>query len=137
MGTGDMWPYLLAVSGLPAILQFVSMLFFPEAPCYLYIDKGDEDGCKKALQWLCREDDVNLKIELEDMRKERESAQVTQTKTMLDGLRDRSVRWQLMAMLIPSSGPNFCGINAVSGRTLSITPVLKVLKGGVLKSIDI
>ncbi|XP_062402158.1 solute carrier family 2, facilitated glucose transporter member 5-like isoform X1 [Sardina pilchardus] len=113
MGTEDMWPYLLAVSGLPAIVQFVSLQFFPESPRYLFIDKGDEDGCKKALQWLWQEDDVNLKIELEDMRKERESARVTQTKTMLDVLRDRSVRWQLMAMLIPSSGLQFCGINAI------------------------
>ena len=43
-----MWPYVLAVSGLPAILQFLSLLWFPEAPRYLYIDKGDEDGCKKG-----------------------------------------------------------------------------------------
>ena len=48
MGTDDMWPYVLAVSGLPAILQFLSLLWFPEAPRYLYIDKGDEDGCKKG-----------------------------------------------------------------------------------------
>lgn len=50
MGTEEMWPYLLAVSGIPAILQFVALLFFPEAPRYLYIDKGDTEGTKKG-EW--------------------------------------------------------------------------------------
>ncbi|XP_042563264.1 solute carrier family 2, facilitated glucose transporter member 5-like, partial [Clupea harengus] len=113
MGTEDMWPYLLAVSGLPAILQFLSLLWFPEAPRYLYIDKGDEDGCKKALQWLWQEDEVNLKLELEDMRQERQSAEGEKAKTMLDVLRSRCVRWQLLALLIPCSGLQFCGINAI------------------------
>lgn len=47
MGAEEMWPYLLAVSGIPAILQFVTLLFFPEAPRYLYIDKGDTEGTRK------------------------------------------------------------------------------------------
>lgn len=50
MGTDDMWPYLLGVSGIPAILQFVMLLFFPEAPRYLYIDKGDTERSKKG-EW--------------------------------------------------------------------------------------
>ncbi len=45
-----MWPFLLAVSGLAAVLQFVTLLFFPEAPRYLYIDKGDTEGTKKG-EW--------------------------------------------------------------------------------------
>lgn len=49
MGTDDMWPWLMALGGLPAILQFVTLLFFPEAPRYLYIDKGDTEGCKKKV----------------------------------------------------------------------------------------
>lgn len=51
MGSEEMWPYLLAVSGIPAILQFVTLLFFPEAPRHLYIDKGDTEGCKKGRYW--------------------------------------------------------------------------------------
>lgn len=51
MGTEEMWPYLLASSGVPAILQFVTLLFFPETPRYLYIDKGDTEGSKKG-EWI-------------------------------------------------------------------------------------
>ncbi|KAL2090970.1 hypothetical protein ACEWY4_013233 [Coilia grayii] len=111
MGTEAMWPYLLAVSAVPAIFQFLSLLCFPEAPRYLYIDKGDEDACKKALQWLWQEED--LKVELEDMRKERETAQGEKAKTVLDVLRSRCVRWQLLALVIPCAGVQFCGINAL------------------------
>lgn len=48
MGTEEMWPYLLAFSGVPALLQFVTLLFFPEAPRHLYIDKGDTEGAYKG-----------------------------------------------------------------------------------------
>lgn len=43
-----MWPYLLAVSGIPAILQLVTLPLFPETPRYLYIDKGDTEGSTKG-----------------------------------------------------------------------------------------
>lgn len=48
MGTEELWPCLLAVSGVPAVLQFVTLQFFPEAPRYLYIDKGDTEGAKQG-----------------------------------------------------------------------------------------
>ncbi|XP_053723771.1 solute carrier family 2, facilitated glucose transporter member 11-like [Synchiropus splendidus] len=111
LGTDEMWPYLLAIGGLPAILQFVTLLFFPEAPRYLYIDKGDTEGCQRALQWLWQEDD--LKIELDDMKKERDSSQGEKAKTVKDVLTSRCVRWQLLTLAIPCAGVQFCGINAL------------------------
>ncbi|XP_074527836.1 solute carrier family 2, facilitated glucose transporter member 11-like [Halichoeres trimaculatus] len=111
MGTQDMWPYLLAVSGIPAILQFVTLFFFPESPRYLFIDKGDTEGSRKALEWLWQEDD--LKQELEDMMKEKESTQGERKKTVKDVLTSRCVRWQLLTLAIPCAGVQFCGINAL------------------------
>ena len=46
LGSDSAWPYLLAPSGVPAVVQFVSLLFFPESPRYLYIDKGDTEASK-------------------------------------------------------------------------------------------
>ncbi|XP_076599487.1 solute carrier family 2, facilitated glucose transporter member 11-like [Chaetodon auriga] len=111
MGTEEMWPLLLAASSIPAILQFVTLLFFPEAPRYLYIDKGDIEGTRKALQWLWQDDD--LKLELDDMQKERESMQGEKAKTVKDVLTSRCVRWQLLTLVIPCAGVQFCGINAL------------------------
>uniref|UniRef100_A0A8C2ZLU0 Major facilitator superfamily (MFS) profile domain-containing protein n=1 Tax=Cyclopterus lumpus TaxID=8103 RepID=A0A8C2ZLU0_CYCLU len=98
MGTEEMWPYLLAISGIPAILQFVTLLFFPETPRYL--DKGDTEG-------------NNLKLELDDMQKERESTQGEKAKTVKDVLSSRCVRWQLLTLVIPCVGVRLCGINAL------------------------
>ncbi|KAJ8379848.1 hypothetical protein SKAU_G00006260 [Synaphobranchus kaupii] len=111
MGTDNMWPYLLAFSGIPALLQFLTLFYFPEAPRYTYIDKGDEDGCRKALRWLWGKDDV--KLELEDMAKERSCMQGQKTKTVFDVLRSRSVRWQLLALIIPCAGVQFSGVTAL------------------------
>ncbi|XP_077385429.1 solute carrier family 2, facilitated glucose transporter member 11-like [Festucalex cinctus] len=111
MGTDEMWPFLLAISGVPAILQFVTLFFFPESPRYLYIDKGDSEGSRKALQWLWQEDE--LKMELEDMKKERQSAQGEKAKTVKEVLTSRCVRWQLLTLAFPCSGIQFCGINAL------------------------
>ncbi|XP_020337833.1 solute carrier family 2, facilitated glucose transporter member 11 isoform X3 [Oncorhynchus kisutch] len=111
MGTDDMWPWLMALGGLPAIIQFVTLLFFPEAPRYLYIDKGDTEGSKKALQWLWQEDD--LKMEMDDMEKERESMQGQKSKTVWEVLTSRCVRWQVLALVIPCACVQFSGINAI------------------------
>uniref|UniRef100_A0A672GX58 Solute carrier family 2, facilitated glucose transporter member 5 n=1 Tax=Salarias fasciatus TaxID=181472 RepID=A0A672GX58_SALFA len=111
LGTDEMWPYLLAVSGIPALLQLVMLLFFPETPRYLYIDKGDTEGSKRALQWLWQED--NVQQELDDMQKERESTEGEKAKTVKDVLTSRSVRWQLLTLAIPCAGVQFCGINAL------------------------
>ncbi|XP_010744650.2 solute carrier family 2, facilitated glucose transporter member 11 [Larimichthys crocea] len=111
MGTEEMWPYLLAVSGIPAILQFVMLPLFPESPRYLYIDKGDTESSRKALQWLWQED--NLKLEMDDMQKERDSKQGEKAKTVKDVLTSRCVRWQLLTLIIPCAGIQFCGINAL------------------------
>ncbi|XP_068172244.1 solute carrier family 2, facilitated glucose transporter member 11-like [Antennarius striatus] len=111
LGSEEMWPYLLAIGGLPAIVQFVTLPFFPEAPRYLYIDKGDVEGTEKALRWLWQEDD--LKMELEEMKKEKESIQGAETKSLKDVLTSRCVRWQLLTLAIPCSLINFCGITAL------------------------
>ncbi|KAG9354563.1 hypothetical protein JZ751_001276 [Albula glossodonta] len=110
LGTDDMWPYLLALSGIPAIVQFLTLLYFPEAPRYIYIDKGDEEGCKKALKWLWGSDD--LKLELEDMSKERSAMHGQKAKTVLDVLFSRSVRWQLLTLVFPCACVQFSGVTA-------------------------
>lgn len=67
--------------------------------------------CVKALQWLWQED--NLKLEMDDMQKERDSKQGEKAKTVKDVLTSRCVRWQLLTLIIPCAGIQFCGINAV------------------------
>ncbi|XP_068601975.1 solute carrier family 2, facilitated glucose transporter member 11-like [Brachionichthys hirsutus] len=111
LGREPLWQYLLAVGAIPAIIQFVGLLFFPEAPRYLYINKGDSDGAIKALQWLWQEDD--LKIELEDMEKDKENSQGQINKSVKDVFTSQCVRWQLLMLIIPCGANQLCGFNAL------------------------
>ena len=43
-----MWPYLLGLSGAPAILQTLLLPLCPESPRYLYILLGKEQEAKKS-----------------------------------------------------------------------------------------
>ena len=42
LGTETGWPWLLAMTAVPAILQLATLPFCPESPKYLLLDKDDE-----------------------------------------------------------------------------------------------
>jgi MFS family permease len=42
LGTEDGWPWLLAITAIPAIFQLATLPFCPESPKYLLLDKDDE-----------------------------------------------------------------------------------------------
>ena len=42
LGTDEGWPWLLALTAVPAILQVATLPFCPESPKYLLLDKDDE-----------------------------------------------------------------------------------------------
>ncbi|XP_075071877.1 solute carrier family 2, facilitated glucose transporter member 11-like [Mixophyes fleayi] len=109
-GTEDLWPYLLAFSAIPAFIQMVTLPFFPESPRYLLIDKGDKDGCLKAMQQLWGPGEHS--VEMENMLTEKEAVG-KQTKGVKDLLMDRSVRWQMITLLLICGAIQLIGINAV------------------------
>lgn len=39
---------LLALTGVPALLQLLSLPFFPESPRYTLIQRGDEDAARQG-----------------------------------------------------------------------------------------
>ncbi|NXQ67965.1 GTR11 protein, partial [Quiscalus mexicanus] len=45
LGSEALWPWLLASSGLSALVQLVTLPFFPDSPSYLLIQKGNEEAC--------------------------------------------------------------------------------------------
>ena len=42
LGTEEGWPWLLAITAIPAILQLATLPFCPESPKYLLLDQEDE-----------------------------------------------------------------------------------------------
>lgn len=48
LGTAALWPLLLGITVLPALLQLVLLPFCPESPRYLYIIRNLEGSARKS-----------------------------------------------------------------------------------------
>ncbi|XP_065556829.1 facilitated trehalose transporter Tret1-like isoform X2 [Artemia franciscana] len=60
------WWWLSIISGFIPLMFMIAMMFVPESPVYL-ISKNDENGAKKALQWL-RGAHYGIGTELEEIK---------------------------------------------------------------------
>ncbi|XP_053308783.1 solute carrier family 2, facilitated glucose transporter member 11-like [Spea bombifrons] len=111
LGAEEMWPYLMSASAIPALIQLATLPFFPESPRYLLIDKSDKDGCLKAMQMLWGPGDHGS--EMDEMLAEKKAIEGEQIKSVKDLLRDRSVRWQMISLVLICGACQLIGINAV------------------------
>uniref|UniRef100_A0A8B9HW05 Solute carrier family 2, facilitated glucose transporter member 5 n=1 Tax=Astyanax mexicanus TaxID=7994 RepID=A0A8B9HW05_ASTMX len=118
LGREDWWNILLSVPAFFSIIQMVTLPFFPEAPRYLLIEKGNTEECKKALQCLWGPGDY--KLEIEEMLVEKDAMKGERSKTLLELLRDQRVRWQLLTVFFINVAIQFCGISAFSVFAFSI-----------------
>lgn len=48
LGVEALWPVLMAVNALPALVHLLTLPFFADSPRYLLIDKKDKEGCIKG-----------------------------------------------------------------------------------------
>ena len=48
LGREEQWHILLCVPALFSVVQIIVLPFLPEAPRYLFIEKGDEKACIKG-----------------------------------------------------------------------------------------
>uniref|UniRef100_A0A7N8WJA5 Solute carrier family 2 member 11b n=1 Tax=Mastacembelus armatus TaxID=205130 RepID=A0A7N8WJA5_9TELE len=111
LGREEYWPILLSTTCIPAFLQLLILPWFPESPRYLLIDKGDNEACKKALKQL--HGVVSCDDEREDIEKEKNNLAGVQTKKPWELLMDRSVRWQLLTIILLNIAQQLNGINAI------------------------
>ncbi|XP_044052782.1 solute carrier family 2, facilitated glucose transporter member 11b isoform X1 [Siniperca chuatsi] len=110
LGREEYWPILLSTTCIPAFLQLLILPWFPESPRYLLIDKGDDEGCKKALKQL---HGAGYDGEWEDIEKEKNNLVGFQAKKPWELFTDRSVRWQLLTILLLNAAQQLNGINAI------------------------
>ncbi|XP_074074631.1 solute carrier family 2, facilitated glucose transporter member 5 isoform X2 [Macrotis lagotis] len=105
------WPTLLTLTGIPAVLQLFFLPFFPESPRYTLIQKGDEEGARKALKKLRSSD--NVEAEVEEIRMEDEMEKAAGRVSVLKLFTIKSLRWQLISIIILMAGQQLSGVNAV------------------------
>ncbi|XP_032614715.1 solute carrier family 2, facilitated glucose transporter member 7 [Hylobates moloch] len=112
LGNPAGWPVLLALTGVPALLQLLTLPFFPESPRYSLIQKGDEATARQALRRLRGHTDVEA--ELEDMRAEARAEHAEGHLSVLHLCALRSLRWQLLSIIVLMAGQQLSGINAIN-----------------------
>uniref|UniRef100_A0A8D2CMC3 Solute carrier family 2, facilitated glucose transporter member 5 n=1 Tax=Sciurus vulgaris TaxID=55149 RepID=A0A8D2CMC3_SCIVU len=105
------WPVLLALTGVPAALQVLLLPFFPESPRYLLIQKKNEDAARKALRRLRGWDDVGQ--EVEEIRREDEAERAQGFISVWKLFRLKSLRWQLISIIVLMAGQQLSGVNAI------------------------
>ncbi|XP_008067144.1 solute carrier family 2, facilitated glucose transporter member 7 [Carlito syrichta] len=112
LGNPTGWPVLLALTGVPALLQLLTLPCFPESPRYSLIQKGDEATARRALKRLrgC----VDVEAELEDMRAEARAEAAEGHLSLLRLCAFRPLRWQLLSVIVLMAGQQLSGINAIN-----------------------
>lgn len=105
------WPILLGLTGIPAVLQLLFLPFFPESPRYLLIQKKDEAAAKSALRRLRGWHDVDAEIEeiLEEDKTEKAAGFIS----VLKLFKMRSLRWQVISIIVLMAGQQLSGVNAI------------------------
>ncbi|XP_007246353.3 solute carrier family 2, facilitated glucose transporter member 5 [Astyanax mexicanus] len=111
LGNAEGWPIMLALTGIPAVLELLLLPFFPESPRYMLIQKGDEKNARTGLQHLRGWQDVEE--ELKEMRVEEQSEKAEGQLSVLKLLTLRSLRWQLISIIIMNMGQQLSGVNAI------------------------
>ncbi|KAM8962102.1 solute carrier family 2, facilitated glucose transporter member 11-like [Pelodytes ibericus] len=107
LGREHSWHLLLASNAVPAIVQLVVLPWLPESPRYLLIDLKDKDSCVSALQRL--RGHCDLSSEMEEMLAEQAATTGQTPKSLLELIRDKSLRWQLLTIVVLSSAMQLCG----------------------------
>lgn len=138
-GQESRWNFLFGFLALPALLQLCVLPFLPESPRFLLMERRDEAGAEKAFQAFLGRSDVAR--ELEEVHAESRSQITQRTASVLDLFRKRSLRWQLITVIVVMSCYQLCGLNAIwyytngilleAGFQQTLIPYITLSTGGI------
>ncbi|XP_057703016.1 solute carrier family 2, facilitated glucose transporter member 11 [Corythoichthys intestinalis] len=111
LGSEWCWQYLLASNAIPGLIQLLTLPWFPESPRYLLIDRGDKEACINALRRL-RGCEVQSS-ELAEILQEQAETKGMRASQPWELFQDRSVRWQLITVVVISSAMQLCGNDSI------------------------
>ncbi|XP_047674956.1 solute carrier family 2, facilitated glucose transporter member 11b isoform X2 [Tachysurus fulvidraco] len=111
LGGEQYWPLLLLSPCLPAVLQLIFLPQFPESPRFLLIDRADEVSCTIALKQI--HGGEHFQVEMEEMQRERISAEGIEPKKPWQLFTECRNRWPLFIIIIISTAQQLNGINAI------------------------
>ncbi|XP_078610843.1 solute carrier family 2, facilitated glucose transporter member 5-like [Branchiostoma floridae x Branchiostoma japonicum] len=119
LGSEERWPYLLGFYVIPAVLQAFCMMFLPESPRCLLIDKDDPEASRRALVKL-QGAHVNQEVYMQEMKTEHENELKEPKMSLLALVKSRSLRTQLLICVVLWVGQQLSGVNAIFFYSTSI-----------------
>ncbi|XP_009978806.1 PREDICTED: solute carrier family 2, facilitated glucose transporter member 9-like, partial [Tauraco erythrolophus] len=111
LGEDRFWPLFLSMVVIPASLQLLLLHCFPESPRYLLIERNDVCGATKALHQFLGTPDVQDVIK--EMKEEQRSLSSVEMVSVWQLLRDRSICWQTLSVVVVNAGMQLSGIDAI------------------------
>ncbi|XP_067111861.1 solute carrier family 2, facilitated glucose transporter member 9 [Osmerus mordax] len=139
LGKESRWNFLFAFLALPALLQLCVLPFLPESPRYLLMERRDEAGAEKAFTAFLGKKDVSK--ELDEVHAECRAQNSLQTASVLELLRTRAVRWQIITVIVTMACYQLCGLNAIwyytngilreAGFQEQLIPYITLSTGGI------
>ncbi|KAJ0066359.1 hypothetical protein NL108_011121, partial [Boleophthalmus pectinirostris] len=140
LGSDVLWPLLLALTILPAVLQCIMLPFCPESPRYLLINLNKEDEARKALERLRGHDDIN--DDVKEMKEEGLKMSMEKKVTIPELFRSPVYRQPIIIAIILQLSQQLSGINAVfyysTGifTTAGVTqPIYATIGAGVVNTV--
>ncbi|XP_053314251.1 solute carrier family 2, facilitated glucose transporter member 9 isoform X2 [Spea bombifrons] len=117
-GRESLWPCLFGFIAIPSLIQLLVLPFFPESPRYLLLQKQDTKKAEKALRSFLGRNDV--KQDIEDVLAETRLQRNMRLVSVFELFKTRSVRWQIITVIITMGSYQLCGLNAIWFYTNSI-----------------
>lgn len=140
LGSDLLWPLLLALTIIPAVLQSIMLPFCPESPRYLLIVLNKEEEARKALERLRGHDDVN--DDVQEMKDEGLKMSMEKKVTILELFRSPVYRQPIVIAIILQLSQQLSGINAVFYYSTGIfadagvsQPIYATIGAGVVNTV--
>ncbi|KAL6109338.1 slc2a14 [Pungitius sinensis] len=140
LGSDTLWPLLLALTILPAILQSIMLPFCPESPRYLLIVLNQEEEARKALVRLRGCEDVS--DDIQEMKEEGIKMAREKKVSILELFRSPNYRQPIIIAIVLQLSQQLSGINAVFYYSTSIfatagvsQPIYATIGAGVVNTV--
>lgn len=111
LGSQNLWPYLLAATAVPGVIQVLLLPFCPESPKYCYLDQKNYESARQSLIWF--RNTCAVECELEELRAEECKSRNETVVTFKDLLVKKDLRKNLMIAVMMMLAQQLSGINAI------------------------
>ncbi|XP_034282312.1 solute carrier family 2, facilitated glucose transporter member 5-like isoform X1 [Pantherophis guttatus] len=111
LGSHKKWAILLSLTGILAVFQLFILPKFPESPRFLLIQRKNEEKARQVLRVLRAKEDVQE--EIEELHQEDIAEMEEKELSVLNRLRYKGLRKQIIYVILLMAGQQFTGVNAV------------------------